>query len=130
MPLVWAHAEHIKLLRSIRDGKIFDMPPQTVDRYLRDQHPSPHALWRFNHKCRTMTAGKTLRIETLAPARVHWSTDGWQTTHDALATDTGLGIFFADLPTAKLPAGARIHFTFYWHQAGRWEGTNFDIVVE
>ena len=29
MPLVWAHAEHIKLLRSLRDGGVFDMPPRT-----------------------------------------------------------------------------------------------------
>src|SRR5881398_3740999 len=26
MPLVWAHAEHIKLLRSLKDGAVFDMP--------------------------------------------------------------------------------------------------------
>lgn len=130
MPLVWAHAEHIKLLRSLRDGRVFDMPPQTVDRYLRDQHPSPHASWRFNHKCRTMAAGKTLRIETLAPAQVHWSTDGWQTAHDIQTTDTGLGIHFVDLPTAKLLVGASIDFTFYWPAASRWEGTNFSIVVD
>ena len=29
MPLVWAHAEHIKLLRSLADGQVYDMPPQT-----------------------------------------------------------------------------------------------------
>lgn len=34
MPLVWAHAEHLKLLRSLHDGRVFDMPPQTVQRYL------------------------------------------------------------------------------------------------
>ncbi len=34
MPLVWAHAEYIKLRRSLRDGRVFDMPPQTVDRYI------------------------------------------------------------------------------------------------
>ncbi|MDQ6912487.1 MAG: glycoside hydrolase family 15 protein [Verrucomicrobiota bacterium] len=34
MPLVWAHAEYIKLARSIRDGKVFDMPPATAERYL------------------------------------------------------------------------------------------------
>ena len=34
MPLVWAHAEYVKLLRSLRDGKVFDRPPQTVQRYL------------------------------------------------------------------------------------------------
>jgi glucoamylase len=34
MPLVWAHAEYVKLLRSLRDGRVFDMPAQTVKRYL------------------------------------------------------------------------------------------------
>lgn len=34
-PLVWAHSEYIKLRRSIHDGKIFDQPPQTVQRYLK-----------------------------------------------------------------------------------------------
>jgi glucoamylase len=33
MPLVWAHAEYVKLLRSLKDGRVFDMPPQTVQRY-------------------------------------------------------------------------------------------------
>jgi len=35
MPLVWAHAEHIKLLRSLRDGAIFDMPRHTYERYIK-----------------------------------------------------------------------------------------------
>ena len=34
MPLVWAHAEYIKLVRSLQDGVVFDLPPQTVARYL------------------------------------------------------------------------------------------------
>jgi glucoamylase len=29
MPLVWAHAEHLKLVRSLHDGRVFDMPVQT-----------------------------------------------------------------------------------------------------
>ncbi|MEJ2758164.1 MAG: glucan 1,4-alpha-glucosidase [Anaerolineales bacterium] len=37
MPLVWAHAEFVKLLRSLQDGKVFDTPEQTVQRYLRKQ---------------------------------------------------------------------------------------------
>ena len=34
MPLVWAHAEYLKLMRSLDEGRVFDMPPQTVKRYL------------------------------------------------------------------------------------------------
>jgi len=36
MPLVWAHAEYLKLQRSLRDGRVFDLPPQTVQRYLKE----------------------------------------------------------------------------------------------
>jgi glucoamylase len=32
-PLVWAHAEYVKLRRSLRDGAVFDLPRQTVRRY-------------------------------------------------------------------------------------------------
>ena len=53
MPLVWAHSEHIKLLRSLRDGAVFDMPPQGVKRYIEDKTVSPFRTWRFNNKIRT-----------------------------------------------------------------------------
>ena len=33
-PLLWAHGEYIKLRRSLRDGRVFDAPPQTFKRYL------------------------------------------------------------------------------------------------
>ena len=33
MPLVWAHAEDIKLRRSLADGAVFDMPPLARARY-------------------------------------------------------------------------------------------------
>ncbi|HSQ03951.1 MAG TPA: glycoside hydrolase family 15, partial [Burkholderiales bacterium] len=129
MPLVWAHAEYIKLLRSLRDGRVFDMPPQTFERYVRRKVTSTRALWRFNHKCRTITAGDTLRVETLAQATIHWSADDWRTTQDTDTQGNGLGVHFADLATARLRAGTRLHFTFRWREAGRWEGTDFEMDV-
>ncbi|HSB01135.1 MAG TPA: glucan 1,4-alpha-glucosidase, partial [Anaerolineales bacterium] len=44
MPLVWAHAEYVKLLHSIQDGHIFDMPPQTAKRYLDSKIDSVYVL--------------------------------------------------------------------------------------
>ncbi len=129
MPLVWAHAEHLKLIRSLRDGAIFDQPPQTVQRYLKDRVTAPHVIWRFNQKVRTVPAGKGLRIETLAEARVHWSADGWQTSHD---TDTGpplLGVHVADLAVEHVAAGGQVVFTFYWPDAGHWEGRDFSVTI-
>jgi glucoamylase len=129
MPLVWAHAEYIKLRRSLHDGGIFNRPPQTVQRYLVERTGSPYTLWRFNNKCSTMPAGKTLRLEVLAPAVVHWSPDGWRTLYDTATWDTGLGVHVADVRTATLTTGGMVHFTFYWPAAGRWEQTNFMVIV-
>jgi len=129
MPLVWAHAEHIKLLRSLREGRVFDMPPHPIQRYLEDQVHSPYFLWRFNHQIRWIANGKKLRLELNAPASVRWSTDDWQTAQDVKTQPTGLENHLADLPTNSLKAGTKIAFTFYWPQADRWEGDNFEIVV-
>jgi len=138
MPLVWAHAEHLKLLRSLHDGRIFDLPPQTVARYL-DQplpHP-PHEVWRFNHKIREAQANRPLRIEALAPTRVRWSMDNWKTVHETPSFDTGLDMHIVDLPTADSVFGKEaiasgkecaVEFTFYWPEVNRWEGVNYRVV--
>ncbi|GFE61760.1 glucan 1,4-alpha-glucosidase [Geobacter sp. AOG2] len=129
MPLVWAHAEYLKLLRSLHDGRVFDLPPQTVQRYLVDKTGSPYAVWRFNHKIRSLPAGKILRIETLAPAVIHWSDDDWNTAHDTATLDTGLAIHVADLATTLIPEGKQLKFTIYWPDAHHWEGVDFTVAV-
>ena len=43
MPLVWAHAEYVKLVRSLSEGRVFDLPPQTAKRYLGQSVPEPAA---------------------------------------------------------------------------------------
>ncbi|HZQ20341.1 MAG TPA: glucan 1,4-alpha-glucosidase [Terriglobales bacterium] len=129
-PLVWAHSEYIKLVRSLKDGKIFDQPPQPSKRYRMEKRKAVHWEWRFNNKCRVVPAGKTLRIALQAPAVVHWSKDGWQTAHDLPTRDTGLGIYFADMPTNTLDAGHTIVFTFYWPNVQHWEGTDFSVITQ
>jgi len=129
-PLVWAHSEYIKLLRSIRDGKIFDQPPQTVQRYLVEKRVRTIFGWRLNNKTRTIPRGKTLRIVLIAPATVRWSIDGWKTFQDTKTRDSGLGIQTLDLPTTSLPVGGQAVFTFFWAKEDRWEGTDYTVTVE
>ncbi|MBO0910634.1 MAG: glucan 1,4-alpha-glucosidase [Acidobacteria bacterium] len=129
-PLVWAHSEYIKLVRSLKDGRIFDQPPQTVKRYRVDRHMARHWEWRFNNKCRVVPKGKILRIAVQAPAMIHWTKDGWQTESDLLTENTGLGIYFADLPTHKMDAGHTVVFTFYWPEVEHWEGADFSVTIQ
>jgi glucoamylase len=129
-PLVWAHSEYIKLRRSLRDKKIFDQPPQTVQRYLVEKKKSAHFSWRFNNKCKSMPRGKKLRLDLMSAALVHWSFDGWKSAQDLRARDTGLGVYCADIPSESLISGAEVIFTFYWEDEQRWEGRNYSVVVE
>jgi len=128
MPLAWAHAEHIKLLRSLKDGKVFDMPPQTVARYVKQQTPSHLRIWRFNNKLATIPQGKVLRLELAAPALIHWSTDNWVTTQNTQTHKTLFGSHFADL-ALDVEAGRNVVFTFFWPEVSRWEGDNSTVAV-
>ncbi len=129
MPLVWAHAEHVKLLRSLRDERVFDMPPQVVQRYQVDKTGSDLAVWRFNNMASTLEAGRRLRIELMAPARIRWSVDGWHIVHDVATHQTAFHIFIADLDTASLTPGTVVVFTLRWSSTGDWEGRDFTVRV-
>ncbi len=129
-PLVWAHAEYVKLRRSLLEGEIFDRPPQPVERYQVQKKKATHVDWRFNNRISTMPQGKTLRLSLLMPALVRWSFDGWTTIHDAATRDTGFGVHTFDLPTPELPAGGETSFTLYWPTADRWEGRDFGVTVD
>lgn len=127
---MWAHAEYIKLVRSLKDGKIFDQPPQTVKRYCIEQRKAVYWSWRFNSKCRLLPQGKDLRVALLSPAMVHWSDDGWRTAHDTHTQESGIGVHFADLPGRQLNIGKEIVFTIFWKNEQRWEGTDFSVTVD
>ncbi|AZO10710.1 MULTISPECIES: glucan 1,4-alpha-glucosidase [unclassified Mesorhizobium] len=130
MPLVWAHSEHIKLLRSLRDGAVFDMPPQGVERYIKGEIISLFRSWRFNNKIRSLPAGKVLRVELSAPGVVHWSSDKWLTVRDDRTTQNAFGVHLVDLQTAGLPPGSTIVFTFFWPDSHRWENVDFTVGID
>lgn len=129
MPLVWAHAEYIKLCRSITGKRVFDMPPQTKLRYVENKVSSNLAIWRFNHRIEIAPVGKVLRIEALSEAIVRWTDDNWETIHDTYTYDTKIGIHVADIPARSLPIGSEIIFTFYWIESRNWENKNFQVSI-
>jgi glucoamylase len=129
MPLVWAHAEYVKLLRSLRDGRVFDCPAQSAARYVTSTNVPRVALWRFTLQRRGIPTGRNLRLDTLAPARVRWSADAWTTWDDLSSMDLGVGVYTTELPTAILAPGTTVHFTFYWPDVDRWEGSDFAVII-
>ncbi len=131
MPLVWAHSEYLKLLRSAYDGRVFDCIPIVEDRYVRGNHPPSHIeVFKVSRRqIRQMPAGKSLRITSAARFRVTWTPDNWQTTNSLDSTQLGYAGSYADLPTTPEQTGT-LSFTLFWPDENRWEGRNFEVALE
>ncbi len=110
MPLVWAHAEYAKLVRSLHDGRVFDMPQPPYERYVRRRHQCASALWAPQSRIRQLAEGSVLRVLTTGPATVLWAVDGAGAEREAAARDSTIGVWVAELDTATLSPGAVIRF--------------------
>jgi glucoamylase len=129
MPLVWAHAEFIKLCYSRALGYPADRPTATWARYQGKRPIIDYAIWGPRDQPQHIRAGHTLTVALLTPARIRWGTHDWQQSGDVETHDTGLGVHVADLPVAGLTVGEAIRFTFYWLETQSWVGRDYDVTI-
>lgn len=128
MPLMWAHAEYIKLLRSVADGQIFDLIPVVAERYLHGRGSKSLEVWKPIRQAGQVAAGNVLRIQAPASFRLHWTTEEWQTFRDTDSKSSGLGISFVDIPITEKQR-APVRFTFFWTSDERWEGRDYEVRI-
>jgi glucoamylase len=127
MPLVWAHAEYVKLLRSATDKRVFDRIDAVAERYATPRARATIEVWRLDRQVARMDARRRLRVEAEECFELRWSADGWKTVHTTPATAVDSCGFYAD----ALPgAGDRLEFTLYWPLRGQWQGQNYFVIVE
>ncbi len=129
MPLMWAHAEYIKLLRSARDGIVFDLIPEVAQHFRIGRRRSPIEVWKFNRQISEMPPGVTLRILADRSFALHWSLDGWNANTDTNSTSTLIGLHYVDI---TVPEGqtAPLKFTFRWLDENQWEGKDFEVAIK
>ncbi len=129
MPLVWAHAEFIKLVHSMGNKSPVDRPRATGTRYGGKIPSVSWVLWRHRHKVSQIPEGIELRVVFEREVLVHWGIDNWDTPADMPTRPLGLGFFGTVLPAVGLKAGQTILFTFYWIGEQRWEGVDYRVKV-
>jgi hypothetical protein len=118
MPLYWAHAKYVSLMRSHKDGIRVDRIEPVYQRYAKDEIGSKIEMWTLAQQPQGIAQGKTLRIFTEKAATIHWSFDRWRPANDLATRDAGFGCWFGDLPSAQLQADFPIVFTLLW----KWDG--------
>ncbi len=129
MPLVWAHAEYIQLLRSLKDGNVWSTPPQTVERYLNARKTSAFQIWTFEQKRGRMKAGKNLRVDSPNAGTVEWTLDCWKTMQREKTHDSGFGVHWAVLKFSLLAPDQDVRFRFRADDGSRDE-QEFKLTVD
>ena len=129
MPLVWAHAEFIKLLVSRHLRRPVDRPRAVWRRYQGRRPVARHAFWWPHAPINNVPAGARLAIALPSPAIVHWGKGGWQKIADAPTQDSGLGFHVAAFDPDGAGPGAHINFTWRLQDNGAWLGRDYTITI-
>jgi glucoamylase len=134
-PLVWAHAEYLKLLRSAADGRVFDRISVVEARYAvaagKRTFTNHIEIFEVTRPVSTILAGDTLRIVDREHFRVVYTFDNWATTLSLEAHSIGYPGSFVDISTTAVQMG-NITFTMAWpaqNRQERWLGRNIDVSV-
>src|SRR5580693_6139032 len=133
-PLVWAHAEYLKLLRSSVDGKVFDRIESVYDRYCepagRRQIRRDLEIFTFGRPIQKLPAGSKLRIIDQNRFNITWSVDNWKTVNNLPSNSVDSSGYTADISTALDQAGGELSWTLYWTDQNRWLGYNVNLQIE
>jgi glucoamylase len=126
MPLVWSHAEFLKLLIARRDGRPAELLAAVQGRYGADAPAARHTRWRNEIPVRTLEVGRTLVIEDRVAFSLHFGWDGWQGVEDQNAVPLPFGLWGVVIGADRHRGRTQLNFTRRYGDA--WEGR--DHVVD
>ncbi len=133
-PLVWAHSEYVKLLRSVADGKVFDRISVVEERYsapvAERKNYNKVEIFQLTRKISEMAADRTLHVLDSAAFELTWSTDGWATSQKIAARSVGAAGFDAWVPKEATEKAQTVSLTMFWPAENRWLGQNFDVKID
>jgi glucoamylase len=127
MPLVWAHAEYLKLAASRQLQRAFDRPVDVWKRYRGERPTLTHVIWCPHAPASQLPEGCALSIALPEAGAVRYGFDGWQEVRETDTTPNSLGVHVVGIDTPRLHAGRSIDLTY--RLGGSWAGRDFRIGV-
>lgn len=125
MPLLWSHAEFLKLLVAREQGKPLELLQAVEQRYGTQERTPMAWRWREEVPVLQLHIGRELIIEDREAFVLHMGFDGWQRVEDRVAVPGPLGLWAVPLSLADLASADELNFTRRW--AGGWEGVDHRV---
>jgi glucoamylase len=127
MPLVWAHAEFLKLLVARQRKRPLELLG-SVEEYLRlKQTKNDTWHWRPDLPFDVVPAGRDLLVDMPVPFVLHLGFDGWQGIEDRPSTPLAFGRHGVRLTAKDFDRRRVVDFTFYFVDTGQWEGRDHHV---
>jgi glucoamylase len=128
MPLLWSHAEFLKLLIAREQGRPLELL-QCVEKRYRSSYARPSAWhWREELPTASIPRGLALSIEDQCPFSLHFGFDGWQRIEDRAARPQPFGIWSVNLTADELAHCRQVEFTRQFGNS--WEGTDHAVRMD
>ncbi len=127
MPLVWAHAEYLKLLLALKDRVPSERLAPVAARYLEEAVTPAMWHWRPETPLQHLAPGSSLLIEAARPFTLHFGFDGWQDVQEREARSLGLGRYGVRFDAGDLDGHATLEFTRRFGET--WEGQDYALAL-
>ena len=137
MPLVWAHAEFLKLLVARERGRPIELLEAVELHYGRASRPTggvsapprPPTLWRWRDEVpiTRLREDRGLAIEDRRPFMLHFGFNGWQRIQDRVATSTPFGLWSVQFTREELAQASELNFTRRFD--GGWENVDHRVAL-
>jgi glucoamylase len=126
MPLLWSHAEFLKLLVASEDRRPLELLNAVEARY-GGANPQPAAAWHWRDEVPVehLELGLALAIEARCPFTLHFGFDGWRQVQEREALPQPFGMWGVRFAATDLAAHARLDFTRRYRDG--WEGRDHAV---
>lgn len=112
MPLIWAHAEFLKLLAARADGRATETLSVVQQRYALGSPEAMRWHWRNTSPFDSMPKGRSLSVERRAPFVLHYTLDGAGAQLQRASVEIAFGLHAVELSAEALATAATLTFGF------------------
>jgi len=129
MPLVWAHAEFLKLLLARHQRRPIELLSKVERRYHGTRPEAATWHWREAQPFDVLPAGRALLLENPEPFRLHYGFDGWHQVADKPSEPRAFSIHSVRFDSVDMAGHSALDFTFYFPESQRWAGTDYHVLL-
>ncbi len=127
MPLLWSHAEFLKLLVARHSKRPVELLDSVRKRYGGGAPKAKNTRWRNETPAAHVETGRTLLIEDRRPFTLHFGFDGWQDVAERHAQPLPFGLWGVAIGPDLYGVRKAVDFTRRY--GADWEGQDHSVAI-